>query len=125
MRELAMRGDPFTAEERTALLDYCETDVEGLTRLLPKMWPHIDLPRALIRGRYMATVAHIERNGVPVDTKMLARLRENWNIYQGSETLSEPQWPDKSMEDLLNVAFRGHVFSEAEHPVIKRLQGRA
>ena len=33
MRELAMRGDPFTAEERTALLDYCETDVEGLTRL--------------------------------------------------------------------------------------------
>jgi len=29
------------------------------------------------------------------------------------------------MEDLLNVAFRGHVVSEAEHPVIRRLQGRA
>ena len=25
----------------------------------------------------------------------------------------------------LEVAFRGHVISEAEHPVIKRLQGRA
>ena len=48
-----------------------------------------------------------------------------YDIYQGAETLSEPQWPDKSMEDILNVAFRGHVISEAEHPVIKRLQGRA
>ena len=48
-----------------------------------------------------------------------------YDIYQGAETLSEPQWPDKSMEDLLEVAFRGHVISEAEHPVIKRLQGRA
>ena len=82
MRELAMRGGPFTAEERTDLLDYCETDVAALTRLLPKMWPHIDLPRALIRGRYMATAAHIERNGVPLDTKMLARLRENWGDIQ-------------------------------------------
>jgi hypothetical protein len=82
MRELAMRGGPFTAEERTALLDYCETDVEALTRLLPKMWPRIDLPRALLRGRYMAVAAHIERNGVPIDTGTLMRLRENWGDIQ-------------------------------------------
>jgi len=48
-----------------------------------------------------------------------------YDIYQGAETLSEPKWPDKFMDDLLEVAFRGHVISEAEHPVIKRLQGRA
>ena len=48
-----------------------------------------------------------------------------YDIYQGAETLSEPQWPDKSMEDILKVAFRGHVIGDAEHPVIKRLQGRA
>jgi hypothetical protein len=48
-----------------------------------------------------------------------------YDIYQGAETLSEPKWPDKSMDDLLEVAFRGHVISEAEHPVIKGLQGRA
>src|SRR5262249_49586720 len=27
MRELALRGEPYTAEERRALLAYCETDV--------------------------------------------------------------------------------------------------
>ena len=48
-----------------------------------------------------------------------------YDIYQGAETLSEPQWPGKSMEDILNVAFRGHVIGEPEHPVLKRLQGRA
>jgi hypothetical protein len=49
-----------------------------------------------------------------------------YDIYQGAETLSDPQWPDnKSIEDILEVAFRGHIIDDAEHPVIKRLQGRA
>ena len=48
-----------------------------------------------------------------------------YDIYQGAETLSEPQWPDKPLEDILNVAFRGHFIGEPEHPVILRLQGRA
>jgi hypothetical protein len=47
------------------ILDYCETDVEALQRLLPAMLPHIDLPRALLRGRYMAAAAVMEWNGVP------------------------------------------------------------
>jgi hypothetical protein len=46
-----------------------------------------------------------------------------YDIYKGAETLSDPQWPDKSIEDILNVAFRGRVIENAEHPVIKRLQG--
>jgi len=82
VRELAMRGAPFTADEREALLDYCATDVEALDRLFPKMLAHTDLPRALLRGRYMAAAAHIERNGVPIDTTTLTRLRENWGGIQ-------------------------------------------
>jgi hypothetical protein len=84
MRELAMCGGPFTTGERAALLDYCETDVVALARLFPKMLPHIDWPRALMRGRSMAAAAHIERNGVPIDTKTLTRLRENWDRIQDS-----------------------------------------
>ena len=82
MRELAMRGGPFTTGERAALLGYCESDVAALARLFPKMLSHIDWPRALMRGRYMAAAAHIERNGVPIDTKTLTRLRENWDRIQ-------------------------------------------
>jgi len=48
-----------------------------------------------------------------------------YEILLGLETLSEPQWPDKSIEDILNVAFRGRFIGDPDHPVLKRLQGRA
>jgi hypothetical protein len=78
MRQLAMRGGPYTPDEQRALLDYCQTDVDALARLLPAMLPAIDLPRALLRGRYMAAVAYMEWTGVPIDTATLATLRDNW-----------------------------------------------
>jgi len=78
MRQLAIRGAPFTEQEEQALLDYCEADVSALTRLLPAMMPNLDLPRALLRGRYMAAVARMEKTGVSIDTGTLTVLRENW-----------------------------------------------
>lgn len=78
LRALAMRPGPLTAAEQAALLDYCESDVEALCKLLPVMLPRIDLPRALLRGRYMAAAARIEWAGVPIDAMTLGRLRVNW-----------------------------------------------
>jgi DNA polymerase I len=82
MRELAMRGGPYTADERQALIDYCATDVDALARLLPRMLPDIDLPRAMLRGRYMSAVARMEWNGVPIDVEVLDRLRARWEEIQ-------------------------------------------
>lgn len=79
MRELAQRGEPYSPDERRALLNYCQTDVDGLARLFPAMLPHIDLPRAELRGRYMAAVARMEWNGVPVDAEAFNSLRQNWS----------------------------------------------
>lgn len=79
MRQLALRGGPYTSGERTALLDYCQSDVDALARLLPKMLPDVDLPRALLRGRYMAAAARIERTGTPIDVSKLDTLRDNWD----------------------------------------------
>ena len=69
----------FTPEE---ILDYCEADVDALIRLLPAMLPRIDLPRALLRGRYMAAAAAMEHNGTPIDVETLARLRQGWTDIQ-------------------------------------------
>ena len=46
------------------------------------MLPHIDLPRALLRGRFMKAAALIEWNGVPIDTTTLALLRQYWSDIQ-------------------------------------------
>lgn len=82
MRDLAIRGGPFTERERGDLLAYCEADVQALARLLPRMLPAIDLPRALLRGRYTAAVARMEHSGVPIDVCTLEQLREHWQAVQ-------------------------------------------
>jgi hypothetical protein len=82
MRDLALRGGPWTQEEREALLDYCESDVVAMKRLLPAMLPAISIPHALMRGRYMAAVSAMQHNGVPVDTETLVRLRASWEDIQ-------------------------------------------
>lgn len=82
MRELALRGEPYLSEEEAALLDYCESDVVGTTRLLHAMLPRIDLPRALLRGRYMVAAARMEHTGVPIDVAAHRRLVENWDTIK-------------------------------------------
>ena len=56
--------------------------MSALQRLLPAMLPQIDLPRALLRGRYMAAAAAMEHNGVPIDMATLALLRTHWTDIQ-------------------------------------------
>lgn len=82
LRALAIRGGPFTEQERLDLLDYCESDVNCLAKLLPLMLPEIDLPRALLRGRYMTAAARMEWNGVPLDADTLHRLLANWTAIK-------------------------------------------
>ena len=87
MRNLIMGGGPWSNDEQAAILDYCETDVQALGRLLPKMEPALTtsnqrLGWALLRGRYMAAVASMEWNGVPIDTDTLHRLNRNWESLQ-------------------------------------------
>jgi DNA polymerase I len=82
MRALILSGGPWSSGDQAAILEYCESDVAALGRLLPAMLPTIDLPRALLRGRYMAAAARMEHNGVPLDTGTLTRLMSHWSNIQ-------------------------------------------
>jgi hypothetical protein len=88
MRDLILSGGPWSEQEQLDIFDYCESDVVALEKLLPKMAPHIDTSRSLIRGRYMKAVAHIEFNGIPIDTERLELFRDNWEDIQ-DELISE------------------------------------
>lgn len=82
MRQLALRGGPWTDEERRALLDYCQSDVDALERLFPTMLPLLDGDRSLLRGRFMVEAARIERVGVPIDVRTLHTLRDSWDLLK-------------------------------------------
>jgi DNA polymerase I len=79
LRARILSDGPWSDEEPAEFLDYCATDTAALERLLPVMLPRIDLPRALLRGRYMAAAAAMEFCGVPIDVPMLELFRENWD----------------------------------------------
>jgi DNA polymerase-1 len=79
MREFIMKGGPWTEDQWRDILDYCWEDVDAVARLLPRMQSRIDLPRALLRGRYMAAVAWMEWVGIPIDVETLDLLREHWD----------------------------------------------
>ncbi len=49
---------------------------------LGKMLDKIDLPYALLRGRFMRAVASMEHRGIPLDAELLGRLREHWPSIQ-------------------------------------------
>ena len=82
LRLRILSGGPWSADDRRVILDYCASDVDMLAKLLPVMLPRIDLPRALLRGRFMKAAAAIEWNGTPIDTVTLDRLRCRWTAIQ-------------------------------------------
>lgn len=90
MRDLVLSGGPWSGKERRDILKYCESDVVALDKLFPRLLadavqgpePSQRLGQALLRGRYMKAVAHMEHNGVPTDTGTLVRLRNGWTDIQ-------------------------------------------
>lgn len=78
MRDKVLGQSTWSPSEQAEILDYCTSDVEGLDVLLRVMLPKIDLPRALLRGRYTKAVARMERAGVPIDTEVHRVLVSKW-----------------------------------------------
>jgi hypothetical protein len=48
-----------------------------------------------------------------------------YRIYQAQGELSDPEWPDKSLQELLQIAFRDRIVDSDNHPVVRRLRGLA
>jgi hypothetical protein len=82
MRAIVLAGGPWDEATRAAFLHYCESDMLALERLLSALLPRIDLPRALLRGRYMKAAAMMEWAGTPIDNATLLLLREHWTGIQ-------------------------------------------
>ena len=88
MRDLVLRGGPYSDLEQEQVLAYCATDVVATEQLFGAMWVRLNTPlrigQALLRGRYTKAVARMEWAGVPIDGQTLARLRRHWERLQGA-----------------------------------------
>jgi hypothetical protein len=112
MRDLILRGHPYSETEQREILEYCSQDVEALEKLLPAMLPQIDLPYALFRGMYTRSVAMMEFAGIPMDVPVFKRLGANWDALKeklandveaeyGFGVYKGIHWSDERFESLL------------------------
>lgn len=87
MRQLISSGGPWSADQETAMLDYCQEDVDALEPLFAAMlahepWTFELLGQALVRGRYMAAVGTMQYTGIPIDQATFSKLQQNWPALQ-------------------------------------------
>jgi hypothetical protein len=92
MQKRIMSGWPFSADERQRILDYCESDVDALRRLLPKLLaePTFELGIALYHGEFVAASALMEHRGVPIDMEVFSQLADKatWQYVRDALVLA-------------------------------------
>lgn len=107
MRDRILRGPPFLPSERDEILHYCLQDVRLTARLLEAV--PVDLPRALIRGRYAWHCGEIAHRGIPIDTDAHEQIRRHWPTIRAK--LIEKVNPSYGCPYDANGAFRSRKFA--------------
>ena len=47
----------------------------------------------------------------------------SYDVYEASGDLPDPEWPEESLEELLEIAFKDRLIATGDHPIIRRLLG--
>ena len=63
-----------------------------------------------------------QRNWVRVSANMSLGA---YDIYEALGNLSNPEWPEVSMDEIVRIAFRNAFIESYDHPVLRRLRGES
>ncbi len=47
-----------------------------------------------------------------------------YDVFIAEATLPEPEWPEHTIDELVEVAFRGKIITSLDHPVVQSLLGK-
>ena len=112
---------PVLAEDvRHVELRLCQNR-QGVTFLRPVPMPSPDGRTNSWHISAREAAAHGEDHW----TRMIASMSEGgYSIYRATGTIPDPQWPGKTMPELLELAFKdGKLISSEDHPVVLQLNG--
>jgi hypothetical protein len=46
-----------------------------------------------------------------------------YDVFEAKGELAEPEWPDLSFPQVLQLAFKSRYIEKVEHPILKALRG--
>ena len=47
-----------------------------------------------------------------------------YDVYEAEGELPEPEWPEHDIDALVQVAFRGKIITDLDHPIVQSLLGK-
>ena len=89
------------------------------------LWP-VRLPGADGRDNRWWQAAHqIARTAQSSWVRMVADMSAgDYEVTRATVEIPEPIWPEKTLRDLLQLAFQDNLVDSLDHLVVRRLQGR-
>lgn len=101
---------------------YLTVNRQGVPRLWPIRLPDEDgkLDDWNISALEAATIG--QNSWVRVSSNRSAGIYETF-VAEGE--LPEPDWPDLSFPEILEIAFRGRYIKELDHPALRKLRGKS
>ncbi len=52
-----------------------------------------------------------------------SKAENRYQIFESTDILPEPVWPDLEFKEVLRIAFKDQVISSLDHPIVKALRG--
>ena len=112
--------DALVGETKPALLVPCITRQDALF-----VWP-LPLPVDGRQNEWHERARLALERGKTRWTRMAADMTiGTYRLYEPVEAQPAPVWPNKSLQEILEVAFAGKVINSMDHPFVRRIQGRA
>lgn len=75
----------------------------------------------LWNATYLEAIQRAETDWVRIESDMNT---SQYRIILASENLGEPEWPNRSMGEMVEEAFAGKIIADRDHPFIRQLEGR-
>lgn len=112
--------DALVGETRPALLVLCINRQDVMF-----VWP-LPLPVDGRQNDWHERARLALERGKTRWTRMAADMTlGTYRLYEPVEGQPDPVWPNKSLQEILEVAFAGKVIDSMDHPFVRRIQGRA
>jgi hypothetical protein len=113
---------PELADECTPVTLFTAVNRQGVLSIWPVRLPALD-------GKTMEWWRSA-REGAELAMHKWVRIKANtslgaYEIFEASGAIPEPEWPELSFREILQIAFRDFLVDRPDHPVIKRLRGWA
>jgi hypothetical protein len=106
--------------ELVAKVLYLTVNLPGI----PRLWP-IRLPDE--EGKLDDwNRSALEAAGIAKKVWVRVSSKRRVGMYETEEArgkLPEPEWPDLSFQEILQIAFKGRFIEDLDHPVLRRLRG--